>query len=188
MEDAMQEKFPGAVSLGYAALFIFVWLMFMPFAGWYSFDSFTAVLPFVMILGVTLAIAGVFCFFNESKVESVLFLILGTAGFAFMLRGVIFPGLEANTAYSPIDGWIMVLIAVVIFYLWLGSMKGNSVKQFFLLLLWLAFLAAALANWFSVDVLAYIGGYLGLISALLAGWYSASTVLPGKTSTPESST
>ena len=90
------------------------------------------------------------------------------------------PNLEANTAYSAMDGWMLILIAIIVFYLWAASMKSEMIKRIFLLLFWLTFLAAALANWFALDIFAYIGGYLGLISAVLAGWYSATTVLPGK--------
>jgi succinate-acetate transporter protein len=180
----MQEKFSGAVALGYAALFISLWLSDLPFVGWSTWDSSVAVLPAMMILAVVLSIAGLFCFFNESKVDSVLFFIIGAMGFSFSLRFILFPNLEANTAYSPLDGWTLILIAIVIFILWLASMKGKAVKAFFLLLLWLSFAAAAIANWFSVSAFSYISGYLGLISALLAGWYFALTILPGKSSNP----
>jgi succinate-acetate transporter protein len=180
MEGAMQEKSPGAVSLGYAVLFIVFFLMFMPFAGWISFDSYSAVVPVMMILSITLAIAGIFTFFTEAKIESVLFLVLASIFFAFALRFVMYPELEANTSASGVDGWQLILTAIIVFYLWLSSMKGNNIRQILLLLLWLALLAGALANWIGMGALSYIAGYLGLLSGLLAGWYSASTVLPAK--------
>jgi succinate-acetate transporter protein len=182
----MEAKFPSAVTLGYAVLFITLWLFFMPAAGWFSFDAAQAAVPGWMILGgVVLAIAGIFCFFNKSKVDPVVFLILAGVIFSFALRYVMMPSLEANKTYSPVDGWALALVAVVIFYLWLASLKSDAVKQFFLLGLWLAFLAGAIANWWSLTVFAYICGYLGLATALIAGWYSASAVMSEKQNTPQ---
>lgn len=173
----MQDKFSGAVTLGYASLFISLWLFFMPFAGWTSFSSAEAALPFILVLGgVVLAIAGIFSFLNDAKIESVVFFIMAAANFSFSLRFIMWPKLQANTAFSPVDGWTLFLVAVVFFYLWIASFKGNTVRQLFLLGLWLAFLAGAIANWFSISIFAYISGYLGLITSLLAGWYSASMV------------
>jgi succinate-acetate transporter protein len=176
----MQEKFPGAASLGYAALFVMLWILFMPFAGWISFDSLAVLTPVMMLLSVALTIAGIFSFWGESKIEPVLFLIIAATIFSFSLRFVMFPALEANTQPAAADGWHLLLIAVIIFLLWMGSMKGNNIRQVFLLLLWIAFLAGALANWLGLGVLSYISGYVGLISALLSGWYLASMFLPAK--------
>ena len=181
----MQDKYSGAVTVGYAALFMTSWLSFMHFAGWTSFDSGGAALPFVMFFSIIMVVAGVFCFFNDAKVDSVLFIVIGTQGFSFSMRFLMMPNLEANTAYSAMDGWMLILIAIIVFYLWAASMKSNMIKRIFLLLFWLTFLAAALANWLALDIFAYIGGYLGLISAILSGWYSATTVLPGKSEATE---
>lgn len=176
----MQEKFSGAISLGYAALFIQIWILFLPFAGWISFDSFPLVVPAMMILSVVLAIAGIFAISNDEKIESVLFFILGATFFSFALRFVMYPQLEANTAASSVDGWLLLLITVIIFFLWISAMKGNSIRSFFLLVLWLALLAGALANWIGMGVFSYISGYLGLIAALLAAWYLVSNISTAK--------
>jgi succinate-acetate transporter protein len=182
----MEGKFPSVITLGYAVLFMTMWLFFMPAAGWFGFDSAQAALPFVIVLGgVVLAIAGVFSFFNESKTDPVVFLVLAAVNFSFAIRFVVMPNLSANTSYAPYDGWIFFLAAVVIFFVWLASLKGSSLKQFFLLGVWLAFLAGAIANWWSLEAFANIGGYVGLASALLAGWYSASTLITSKGSPSE---
>ena len=180
----MQEKFSGSVTLGYASLFLLLWLSHIPYVNWYPNETFTAAVPLWMIVSVTLAIAGIFCFFYDAKIDGVLFLFLGTTGFAGALRFVIYPNLEANTAPSQVDGWSAFITGVVILYLWLVSMKSNPFKQFFLLALWLALFGSALLNWFGLLFFAYIAGYLGLIAAVLAGLYSASTLLPPKKAAP----
>ncbi len=176
----MQEKFSGSVTLGYAALFLLLWLGHLPYVNWYPNESFTVSVPLIMILSITLAIAGVFCFFYDSKSDAVLFLFIGSTSFAMALRFIIYPTLEANTAPSVVDGWSSFFIGVVVLYLWLGSMKSNYFKRFFLLVFWLALFAIAITNWFALTAFVYISGYLGLIASILAGLYSASTVLPAK--------
>lgn len=177
----MKDKFSGAITLGYSVLFITLWLWGMPAAGWTTSDPAQVALPFLIILaGIVLAIAGIFCFFNEAKLDSVIFFIVGTFIFSYSLRFLWFPNLKANNNPSALDGWILILLAVVFFYLWLSSFKGNPIKQFFLLGLWLFLLAFALSNWFASSAIGYIGGYIELITSLLAGWYSASTVLDKK--------
>lgn len=177
----MKDKFSSAVTLGYAVLFIALWLFAMPAAGWTTADPAQVVLPIQIILGgVILTIAGIFCFFNEAKIDSVIFFIVGTFVLSYSLRFLWFPNLKANTNPSTLDGWILVLLAVVIFYLWLASFKDNPIKQFFLLSLWISLLAFGLANWLASIAIGYVGGYAGLITALLAGWYSASTILSKK--------
>jgi succinate-acetate transporter protein len=177
----MENKYSGAITLGYTSLFISLWLFFIPITEWVGSESGTEVLPILMVLGgVVLAIAGIFCLLGEAKIESVLFLVLAAVVFSFSIRFVMSPDLSANTNPSILDGWILVLTSAVIFYLWLASLKSGAVKQFLLLALWLAFLAGAIANWFAVSIFGSIAAYLGMIASLLSGWYSASTVLPKK--------
>jgi succinate-acetate transporter protein len=183
----MENKNSGVITLGYASLFVSLWLFFLPFAGWSSFESTNEAVPIIMVLGgVVLAISGIFCLLNEAKIDSVIFMVLAAVQFSFAIRFVMFPNMSSNTGFSVIDGWILILIAVVLFYLWLASLKSGAIKQFFLLALWLAFLAGAIANWFAVSFFVYITAYLGLIASLVAGWLSASTVLSAKESNPPS--
>ncbi len=177
----MQNKFSGAITLGYASLFISAWIFSISATGW--IQGAKAGLPFIMLFGAILVIAGIFSFYNEaSKIDTVLFLVVGAADFSYSLRFILFPNLQANTSPAGVDGWITILIAVVIFYLWLSSFKGNIIRQLFFLGLWLTYLSIAIANWFTLPVFNYIGGYIGLITSLLAGWYSASTVMIKKVS------
>ncbi|MEJ2613418.1 MAG: GPR1/FUN34/YaaH family transporter [Ignavibacteriaceae bacterium] len=173
----MKSKFPGAVTLGYAAIFISLWLFFMPVAGRFSLETAKVTVPILMVLGgVVLAIAGVFSFFNENKVDSIIFFIIAALNYSYSIRIKMMQDITTNSTYSSADGWIMVLIAVIIFYLWIASLKSNLIKHLFLLGLWIALLAGAIANWFSIAALLYLSGYLGLITSVLAGWYSGSTI------------
>ena len=181
----MENKYSGAITLGYASLFVTLWLFFMPFSGWYGFESGNEAVPILLVLGgVILAIAGIFCLLNGDKIESLIFFMVAALQYSFLMRIVMYPDMSANTNPSIVDGWILFLVAVVIFYVWLAVLKSGLIRQLFLLALWIALLAAAIGNWFAVSVVGYITAYLGLIAALLAGWYSASTILPKKGSNP----
>lgn len=173
----MNNKFSAASDLGYAVLFISTWLSSMVYAHWISGDAMSNALPMMMILGgIVLAIAGIFSFFREGKIEPVLFLVIGAASFSWTLRYTMSPNLPANTGPAAMDGWILIVIAAVVFCLWLASFKGHLIRQLFLLGLWLSHLAGALVNWTNSGAIGTIGGYIGLITALLALWYFLSSV------------
>ncbi|MEJ2616877.1 MAG: hypothetical protein P8Z35_18125 [Ignavibacteriaceae bacterium] len=179
----MENKFSAAVSLGYASLFISLWMWYMNYAGWVAVDSVSDIVPIMMILGVVLAISGIFSFLNGDKLEPILFLIIAAYAFSYSLRFVMYPNLPANTNPAVTDGWAHILIAAVIFCLWLGSMGGKIYRQFFLLGLWLAELGAAISNWTAATIITVIAGYIGLITAVLAALYFFSTIEKKKEST-----
>ena len=179
----MENKFSAAVSLGYASLFISMWMWYMNYAGWIPAGSGVDIVPIIMILGVVLAISGIFSFLNGDKVEPVLFLIVAAYAFSYSLRFVMYPGLPANTNPAVTDGWAHLIIAVVIFCLWFSSLSGKVFRQLFLLTLWLAELGAAISNWTAASIITVIAGYIGLVSAILALLYFFSTMERKKEST-----
>jgi succinate-acetate transporter protein len=177
----MENKFPGAITLGYATLFISFWLWYMGYAGWVAVSSMTDFVPTMMILGgAVLAIAGIFSFFNRDNVETVLFFVIAAYAFAFALRFIMYPALPANSNPAATDAWSHIVLAVVIFCLWYASLGGKALRQLFLLALWLTELGAAIFNWTSANIFALIAGYIGLIAAIFAGLYFASILLSKK--------
>ncbi len=172
----MENKFSAAVSLGFATLFITLWLRYMNYAGWVADENISDIVPLIMILGVVLAISGIFSFFNGDKIEPVLFLIVAAYVFSVSLRFIMYPNLPANTNPAVTDGWVHILAAAVVICLWLGSFGGQILRQLFLLGLWLAELGAALSNWTAATIFTVIAGYIGLISAIFAALYFFSTI------------
>ena len=171
----MENKFSAAVSLGYASLFISLWLKYMSYAGWVVNESVSDIVPIIMILGVVLVICGIFSFFNVDKIDSVLFPIVAAYTLSVAVRFMVYPNLPANLNPAVTDGWIHLLVAIV-FYLWFSSLGGKILRQLFLLGLWLAELGAALNNWTSANIFTVIAGYIGLISAIFAALYFFSTI------------
>lgn len=172
----MDKKFPAATPLGYTALFVTLWLWYIGYAGWVAASEAQVVVPILRILGVVLAIAGIFSFFNSEKLEPVLFFLIGAYAYSYSSRIMMYPNLSANMNPAMADGWIHILIAVVILSIWYHSRGGKMLKQLFLLVLFLAELAAAISNWAGASVFTVISGYIGLVSAILAGLYCSASV------------
>lgn len=172
----MENKFSAAISLGYATLFISLWLKYMSYAGWVANESISDIIPITMILGVVLVICGIFSFFNVDKIDPVLFLIAAVYTISGALRFMMYPNMSANLNPATTDGWIHILVAVVVFYLWFGSLGDKTLRQLFLLGLWLAEVGAALSNWTAANFFTVISGYIGLISAIFAALYFFSTI------------
>jgi succinate-acetate transporter protein len=87
-----------------------------------------------------------------------------------------YPGLFANSNPVATDAWTHFVLAVVICCLWYASFGGKIFRQLFLLGLWLTELGAAIFNWTASTVFVYITGYIGLITAVLAGLYFVTTL------------
>ncbi len=177
----MDNKFSASTSLGYAVLFVSLWLWYMAYTGWIAISDAQTIIPTMLILGgVVLAIAGIFSFFNGDKIETVLFLVIAAYSFSFVLRMMMYPNLAANSNPAAVDGWQHFLVCVVVFCLWFGGQGGKSMRQLFLLALGLSELIAAIWNWTGALVLGTIAGYIGLIAAILALLYFLSTIRSAK--------
>lgn len=172
----MGNKFSSALSLGYATLFISLWLKFMSYAGWIANKNISDVTTVTLILGLILVICGIFSFFNVDKLDPVLFLIVAGYTLSLGLKSLMYPNLPATLDPPVADGWIHILIAVVIFYLWYGSLGDKVMRQLFLLGLWIAETVVAIGYWTGASILTLIAGYIGLIAAIFAGLYYFSTI------------
>lgn len=74
-------------------------------------------------------------------------------------------------------GWYWILWSGFFGYVWLGSFYATLPRQLFLLGVSLSLRAMALTDWTGLHFFRYLGGYIGLISALLAGLVSASGII-----------
>ena len=62
-------------------------------------------------------------------------------------------------------------------HVWFGSFKSGLPRLLFLLGLWLTLLALAIGNWTNAHGIIVLGGYLGLITSILAAITSAKDVI-----------
>jgi hypothetical protein len=174
-----ENKFPGAVTIGYMTIFISSFYFGLIWSGWVQTITEEWV-TIVLIFNVLLIVAGLFSLSNTDKIDVLVFLTLGANWIGFILRFIWYPNIAANSAAAVMDGWICFLLTIVFFCTWFASLKGNLFRKLFLLGLWLGFLAATIWNWFSVIFFMNVFAYLSLITAILAGIYGASTIIDFK--------
>ncbi len=166
----MNSKYGNAVPLGYAALSIVLWMGMMMYANWYTPEAgmFGGILAFTLG-AIILGIAGIFAYLSGNAVDGILFLV--SAGFlwAIWMASSHMPSSSASmgnmAAARSYGGWANLTWAIVVFFVWLASMKAGFFKMLFLLGLWVALVLFTIAGWTSSEVIRVIGGYVGLATA-----------------------
>lgn len=164
--------------LGFGVLAIALWMLSVIPAGISGLMDLGAVPDMgamhgiFMVAMLGLLIAGIAAFLRR---ESWL-------GFFFLLWSGLFWangfGFE-RAAGIRFDGWFLMTIALVNFYLWAAAWKSGKLGgavSFMVLLLWVSFLCFGLNGFFGFWVLLRIGGAFGLASALVAFYISATTL------------
>lgn len=175
----MSNRLANPSSLGFAGFAITLWMVSMVNAGW-----FPATAPQNMDLmlaftfgGTAMALAGLMEYFRGRTLDMFLFLAFGAFWWAWALHARS-AGTEAMPATGGgYEGWFFLLWAVVAFYMWVASFRDGTARVLFSLGLWLSFLALAIADWVSAPAFTVLGGYLGLITAIVGGYISAADVI-----------
>ncbi len=172
----MNGKVASSKALGFGVFAIMAWIFNMPSAGWISMQAYAtpAAHTVLVVAMLGLLIAGLAAFLRGETWLAFFFILwCGVAwGYAGTMGG--------TTMANPFGSWLWLALALVNLYLWIAAMKGKlgAVLSFAVLLLWLSALAGGLAGLFSsAAVLSVIGGYLGLVSALLFFYVSAGSII-----------
>ncbi len=172
----MNSKYANAVPLGYAALSIVLWMGMMMYANWYTPEAgmFGGVLAFTLG-GLILGIAGIFSYLNGNAVDGILFLV--SAAFLWGISMVSHHMPDSSAAMGNMAaahsyaGWADLGWAIVVFFIWLVSLKSGIFKMLFLLGFWVTLLFFTVAGWSSSEVIRVIGAYVGLVTAILGMLY-----------------
>ncbi len=155
-------------TVGYMCLAITAWMIQMSNAAWFSRQFGLAIL---YPLAIVLAIMGILSFMQNRGLDSIVF--FGGAG----LLGTIAAYVPAMTEPRAYIGWFACLWGIFFLYVWAGSFKSGVTRMLFLLALWLSLGCLAIGNWAGVGGWIMAGGYLGLISSVLAFATSGSEII-----------
>ncbi len=162
-------------TVGYMCLALSIWMYSMPNAAWFS-KLYGHGIAMLYPLGILLAVMGILSFLQGRGLDSIIF--FGGTGLLWSMQ------LYVNSAISPdttdprgYSGWYFVIWAVFFCYVWIGSFKNGLARILFLLGLWLTLLALAIGHWGNLHSIMLVGGYLGLITAILAAIASAQEVI-----------
>jgi succinate-acetate transporter protein len=172
---ANTSKSVATTTIGYMCLALTGWMISMPNASWFS-RSYSYGDGMLYPLAIVLAIMGILSFFQGRGLDAIIF--FGGTGLFWSnyvhLTAANNAGIVDPPSYA---GWYVFIWAVFFCYVWLGSFKSGIIRFLFLLGLWLTLLALAIGNWGSLHGITILGGYLGLITSILAAIVSAFEVI-----------
>lgn len=166
-----------AAGLGYAAFALTLWMTSMIPAGW--FDPSDAILTHLLALvlgGCAMAAAGIAQGVRGNTLDATLF--VGFAAFWWVGTLSTHPTLGGPLPFSHgMLGWYYIVWALFAFCIWLAACRDGVARMLFALGLCLSLLSFALAEWVRLDALAVLGGYLGLVTAVVGIYISAAEMI-----------
>jgi uncharacterized protein len=170
----MQGKLANPAPLGLAGFAFTTWMLSMINAGWYSGKGMGIVLALALAYGGTAQlVAGVWEFPRGNTFGAVAFFSYGAFWWSFALFITFF----AKDVPAAFVAWYLLVWGIFTFYMWIGSLRIGTALQLVFLALWLTFLALAIGEFAGSAGFKVLGGYLGLITAILAFYLSAAEVI-----------
>ncbi|WP_226911388.1 acetate uptake transporter [Gallaecimonas mangrovi] len=169
-----QTRFSNPAPLGLASFALTTWLLSMVNAGWFGENSMNLVMAVAMAYGGTAQIiAGIMELPRGNTFGATAFISYGAFWWSFVLFVVFLPG----KVPASFVGWYLCLWGVFTFYMWLGTFRSPRALRLVFLALWITFLLLALGEWTAIAMLHELGGYMGLVTALLAFYLSAAEII-----------
>lgn len=186
----MNNKTANPTALGYASIFITGWLFSMSSAGWFGLTSVPelGLITGLYLGGIVAALTGIFLYFRGDTLDMSLF--IGFGAFVFIIATFNMSAADGSVEVAEtFGGMFNILWAVYFAFLWLANRRNGGIKSWFLLGLALTILLHGVA-YFTSMVLIMIGGYVGLVTSILAAYISYSEIKealePGHTHTRSS--
>jgi succinate-acetate transporter protein len=177
-------KYANPAPLGLAGFALTTWMLSMVNAGWYDPGAVPLVLASAFAFGGTAQfVAGVLEFPRGNTFGLVAFCAYGAFWWSFALFAEFFAG----KVPPGFVGWWLVMWGVFTFYMWLGTFRANRAVQLIFLALCITFVVLGVGDWTGSGALHKLGGYLGLVTAVLAFYLSAAEIINetrGKTVLP----
>ncbi|MHB1953582.1 MAG: acetate uptake transporter [Sulfobacillus sp.] len=159
--------------LGLAGFAFTTWMLSMINAGWYSASALGMVIALAMAYGGTAQmVAGVLEFRRGNTFGTVAFFSYGAFWWSFALFAHYF----GSTVPASFIGWYLFVWGIFTFYMWVATLKTTMALQLVFLALWITFVLLAIGAW-GLPSMTIVGGYMGLITAILAFYLSAAEVI-----------
>ena len=183
------DKTANLSALGYAAFALTLWLASMGPAGWFE-QSGTTLMPLlfvqsgnillplavVVLGGGVLALAGVGQWLRGNVLDAVLFIAFaGYWWIAALGQNAVQVGAQAPT--PGFLGWYCIVWALLVFCIWLAACRDGVARMLFTAGLCVMLLTFALANWTRIGALTVLGGYVGLVTAVVGIYICAAEII-----------
>ena len=170
----MSGKFANPAPLGLIGFGATTWLLSMHNAGWFGGDVIGMVLAMAFAFGGTAQVlAGLLEYPTGNTFGTVAFISYGAFWWSFAL----FVQFFAAKVPAAFVGWYLFVWGVFTFYMWIASLRKNKALMLVFLALWITFLLLALGEWTGSALFTHAGGYVGLVTAVLAMYLSAAEVI-----------
>jgi hypothetical protein len=172
-------KTANASALGYGAFALTLWLNSMTPAGWFDQPWSNSLLQLLTAVlgGCVLAIAGILQWRRGNSIDTLLFLAFAAYWWISALYQHTLAAGDQVTTSTGFLGWYCMVWAFLVFCAWIAACRDGVARMLFTAGLCLSLFAAALSNWAHVEALAVLGGYLGLVTAVLAVYIAAAEVI-----------
>ncbi|MDD2705848.1 MAG: acetate uptake transporter [Acidocella sp.] len=167
-------KLANPAPLGLFGFALTTWLLSLVNAGFLAGTSIPIVLAMAFAFGGTAQFcAGLMEMAKGNTFGFVAFCSYGAFWWTFALFVKFFAaGVPAEAV-----GWYLLAWGAFTFAMWIGTFALNRALFLIFLVLWPTFLALACANLFGIASLGTIGGYGGLVTALLAFYLGAAEII-----------
>lgn len=173
----MEGKYANPAPLGLIGFATTTWLLSMINAGWFDASAMPVVLAMALAYGGSAqAIAGLLSYPRGNTFATVAFLSYG----AFWLSLVAFIHVFGGKAPAVFMGWYLFVWGVFTFYMWIATFRHNMALQLVFLTLWITFLLLAVGDLLGIHASHVLGGYVGMVCAILAAYLSAAEVINGE--------
>ena len=167
-------KLANPAPLGLCGFALTTWLLSMVNAGWFGGDAVPMVLASAFAFGGTAQFAaGLMEMPRGNTFGFVAFCAYGAFWWTFAL----FVEFFAAKVPGPFVGWWLLCWGVFSLMMWFGSMALNRALQLIFLALWITFFLLAGGELLGIGSLHTLGGYFGLLTALLAFYLAAAEIV-----------
>ncbi len=170
--------------LGLAAFASATFTISAVFAGWFALDAVIMAIPVALIFGgIGQFLAGMWAFRRGNVLAATAFAAFGAFNASWALlewltlaKALPASGGGGNAAF--VMGVFVLTFALIAFYLGVAALGENHLVAIILFLLALTYLGDGIGVMIGgTNVLLYIGGYLGVITSLVAFYMSAAVVI-----------
>jgi uncharacterized protein len=167
-------KLANPAPLGLTGFAVTTWMLSLVNAGYYTGTSVPLVLATAFAFGGTAQfVAGLMEMPRGNTFGFVAFCAYGAFWWAFALFVQFF---SANVPAGFI-GWWLALWGVFSLVMWIGTLALNRALQAIFLVLVITFFLLAGADLLAMPVLKMLGGYMGLVTAVLAFYLAAAEII-----------
>lgn len=166
-------------ALGFGVFAILVWMYSMIWAGWFPQDVFGSgtALDVATLATYALLVAALASFLRGESWHAVFFMFWSALAWSVQVQA-------GEGGAEAFRAWFYLTIAVFHLFLAGGAFQDQELgagRALVAVGAVLAVLGFALAGWGLGGIFGMIGGYIGLITALLAFWIAATEIGPGQT-------